>query len=259
MPIDWNEIQKQLKPIPNYEDLIKRLRESSAFPFVQDHYNFTMLEAMEYTRRLLEEDTKQRYCEWAANLESTFQRLQNRGIRYLFDLITRVDTRESLEAFVDLTGFSASEIVSMLRFMLYWVLPKKMTLRELVEDSPEMLKAIAALRKIKAGTNLELLEAGHTPEGRRALAEASGVPEATILDLVQRADFSRMPYSRGATVCNYKNAGYASLAQLAATDLQTVLDDFDRYGAQVGKNLKIGMEVDNGHHIANHLPKIVQE
>jgi len=50
-----------------------------------------------------------------------------------------------------------------------------------------------------------------TSEARRQVAVNAGVPVDFVTDLVNRADFTRMPYINGKTVRHYFGAGYRSL------------------------------------------------
>jgi hypothetical protein len=72
------------------------------------------------------------------------------------------------------------------------------------------------------------------------------------------ADFSRMPWASKATISNLISAGYSSLAKLANAEFQQVSDDFYRYGAAIGKNLKFGNEVESSYRIAKILPVVVK-
>jgi hypothetical protein len=53
MTVNWDEVQKELFPIKNYEDLCRRWREAFAYPFVRGQFNFTMTGLADYTRLLL--------------------------------------------------------------------------------------------------------------------------------------------------------------------------------------------------------------
>jgi hypothetical protein len=72
------------------------------------------------------------------------------------------------------------------------------------------------------------------------------------------ADYARMPRASKATISNLIGAGYSSLARLANAELQQVSDDFYRYGAAIGKNLKFGNEVESSYRIAKILPVVVK-
>jgi hypothetical protein len=113
-------------------------------------------------------------------------------------------------------------------------------------------------RKWGVRTNLQLLQRGITPTGRRALAEASGLPETVITELVNRADFSRLPWASKATISNIIGAGYGSLVQLANADAEKLYADFFTYGESIGKNLKLGNEIENSYRIARIVPALVR-
>jgi hypothetical protein len=151
------------------------------------------------------------------------------------------------------------ELISVLKYLVYWFLPAKKDLGELVKDDPIVKEDIAKLRSCGIRSNLDLLERGRTKAARQALAGLSGVPEAAVAGLVNRADFSRLPWTSRATIANFIGAGYGSLAQLANTDLEQVSVDFYRYGAAIRKNLKLGSEIDNSHRIAKIVPRVVEE
>ena len=121
----------------------------------------------------------------------------------------------------------------------------------------QQLGYVTTLRESGVRFNLDLLEMGRTRQFRGRLARITGVPEEFIFELTHRADFTRLPYVRGSTVCNYFNAGYTTLEKLAQADLAALQADMDSYAAAIGKNLKHGMELDSGIVIAGILPKIV--
>ena len=128
----------------------------------------------------------------------------------------------------------------------------------MIRPDPVLSAAIKALGGLGIRTNLDLLQRGITPERRQALAEASGMPETVIDELVNRADFSRMPWASKATISNIIGAGYGSLAQLANADPEQLYADFFAYGTSIGKNLKLGNEIENSYRIARIVPALVK-
>jgi hypothetical protein len=129
----------------------------------------------------------------------------------------------------------------------------------LIRDDVAMSDAVKALRPLGIRTNLGMLQRGMTLADRQFLSETSGVPEAIITELVNRADFSRMPWASKATISNFIGAGYRSLAELADADREDLYADFFRYGASIGKNLKLGNEIDSSYRIAQIVPAILKE
>lgn len=259
MPIDWNAITKALSPIKNYEDLSQRLQTSFQYPFVREAYNFSMPELASYTGQLLGGDSRGRYTSYLTLLKGIFAGLYQAGVLNPQDLIAKVATRDQLEAFAGHRGVDASDIASVLKYLIYWVIPMEKYLSGLVRDDPVTSSAIKALSRIGIRTNLGLLQSGITAVGRRALAKSSLLAEPILLALVNRADFSRLPWASKATISNIIGAGYGSLAQLAGASQEQVTADFLRYGESIVKNLKIGNEIENSYRIAKIIPAILQE
>jgi hypothetical protein len=83
------------------------------------------------------------------------------------------------------------------------------------------------------------------------------LPPETTSELVNRADFSRMPWASKATISNIIGAGYTTLAALASADPDQLVDDFFKYGKHTGKNLKLGNEIENSYRIAKIVPTIL--
>ncbi len=259
MPLNWIELQRILSPIKDYEDLCRRWQRSFAFPFVKETYNRTMPEMVEYVQLSLGGDTRGRYNEFAGKLIHTFKELDEAGIQNVVELLTRVESRDKLGSFTEECGIPAQEIIGALKYLIYWFIPAEKYMSGLVRNDPGITQAIEALRQIGVRTNLELLQRGISAAGRKELADESGLPLATIVDQVNRADFSRMPWSSKATISNIMGAGYGSIVALASADSEKLYADFFRYGKAIGKNLKFGNEIDNSHRMAKIVPAVLQE
>ncbi len=259
MPIDWNEVQRAMYPIKNYEDLQQRLQKSFAYPFIRETFNFTMLELIDYTQRELGADSRGRYTEYVTKLIEILMRLNRAGVLNLQDLIERVETREQLKLFSEQNDLYAHDIVTVLKYLVYWFIPGEKLLSGLVQENPSICDAIKTLRGLGIRTNLDLLQRGITPSGRKALVDTSGLPMTIILELLNRADFSRMPWASKATISNIIGAGYGSLTQLANADPEQLYADFFRYGKAIGKNLKLGNEIDSSYRIAKIVPALLQK
>jgi hypothetical protein len=78
-----------------------------------------------------------------------------------------------------------------------------------------------------------------------------------IIVELDRVDFSRMPWASKATISNIIGAGYGSLADLANADEEQVCADFFAYGKAIGKNLKLGNEIESSCRIARILPVVI--
>ena len=259
MSINWDEVQKVLPPIKDYEDLCRRFQVSFAFSFVCAIFNFSILQLIDYTQKLLLGDARNRYTEYNSRLVEIMTRMDQAGVQNVLDLKERTANRKKFEIFVDQLAFSAPDAIMVLKFLVYWFIPGEKYLSGLVQPDSRTLDAIKVLREFGVRTNLEVLEKGRTTSGRMSLAESSGLPPAVISTVVNIADFSRMPWASKATISNIIGAGYSSLSQLANADPDKLYDDFFRYGKSIGKNLKLGNEIENSYRIAKIIPVILEE
>ena len=258
MFVNWDEVQRALIPIKDYEDLSQRLQGSFSYPFVRETFNVTMPELVEYTRLNVGGDPRGRYAEYTERLVGILTKLQRTGLSDLLELVSRVETREKLRSFAEQNGIAAHDIATVLKYLVYWFIPGEKYLSGLIRPDLTLSAAIKALGSLGVRTNLQLLQRGITPAGRRVLAEACGLPETVITELVNWADFSRLPWSTKATISNIIGAGYGSLAQLANADPEKLYADFFAYGASIGKNLKLGNEIENSYRIARIVPALVK-
>jgi hypothetical protein len=259
MGVDWVEVQKVISPLKDYEDLCHRFKISFGYTFVGAIFNFTMPQLIDYTQKLLLGDSRSRYNEYNARLNEIMTRLDQAGMRNVLDLTERTASRELLEVFVNQFGICALDTISVLKYLVYWFIPGEKYLSGLVRVDPEITEAIKVLRETGVRTNLDLLEKGITAEGRRSLASVGGLPVEVISDLVNRADFSRLPWASKATISNIIGAGYASLSQLAGANPDQLYEDFIRYGKSIGKNLKLGNEIENSYRIARIVPVLLED
>ena len=259
MTINPVQLKKDLYPIPSYADLIKRLKVSLSYSFVRKAYPHSMQEAQDYARRLLGDDPRRRYGGWLVFLQKTFKTLSTAGITDYQDLVNRAGSEAELETLAQKLGVPTGDIVGVLKYLVYWVLPGKKELNRLILPTDADKKANnAILREHGVRSNLDLLEKGGSLAGRKALAAQSGLPLEFITEMTHRADYSRMPWFHGKTINHFIGAGYPTLEQLAKADLVKLSADMLRYGQSIGKNLKFGVEADSGGIIARVLPKVVE-
>ncbi len=259
MAINWEAVQKAIFPIKNFDDVCQRLRESFGYWFVHDAYNFSLPELSNYTQNLLGGDPRGRYSIYNSRLKSTISGLYTFGIENLVSLKDHTASREHLELLVDQCGIPAGEIAMVLKYLIYWVVPANKYLGGLIQPEPDIQQDILKLREFDIRSNLDMLQAGTTPAGRKVLADKTKISLAKITGLVNRADFSRLPWASKATISNIIGAGYLSLIQLANADPEQLVTDFFRYGKSIGKNLKLGNEIESSYRIAKILPQVIKE
>lgn len=259
MTVNWTEVQSTIIPIKSYEDLCQRWRVSFSYPFVRRVFNATMPALMEYTRLGVGSDPRQRYTEYCKDLIHCFSALQEAGVEDILDLLSRVEERPLLEAFSEQSGLEAVEITRTMKYLVFWFIPMSKYLSGLIQLDSELHAAIKVLIGQGIRTNLDLLEAGNSPQKRKNLSKGSGLPPSMIDSLVNRADLSRMPWASKATTSNIIGAGYGSLRLLANADPEKLTQDYLSYGKSIGKNLRLGNEIENSHRFAKILPIILQD
>jgi hypothetical protein len=258
MAVNWNDVQKALTPLKDYEDCCSRFEEAFAYSVVCEVFNYPMPDMIDYTQKLLLGDSRGRYVEYCARLVAVMRAIEQAGVRDVRDLARRSSSRLNLEAFIDQTALSALDIAEVLKFLVYWFIPNQKYLSGLVRYDPETLAAIKILRDFGVRTNLDMLERGNTATARKSIAEESGLPEQMVSELVNRADFSRLPWASKATISNIIGAGYPNLLALANANPEQLYKDFFAYGKKIGKNLKLGNEIENSYRIAKIVPVILE-
>lgn len=260
MGIDWEEVERLVKPAPNYRTLVKRNLEILSYDFVRKYYNHSMKQAENYTTRLLGDYPRPKYGEYMKKLNKVFKQLDMLGVKNYLEFMHHVETKEKFEEFHSKAGLSMREIIRAIKYLFFWVLPSKKYLRDLIDaNNQEHLEYVTTLRKKGLRFTLGILEKGRIKEGRQRIAEETDVPEDFIYDLVNRADLTRMPYISGKTVKHYFGGGYNTLEKLANADLSQLTKDMTKYFDLIGMKLRASfMELDSGIVIAEILPKIVE-
>lgn len=258
MPIDWDEVKRILSPIKDFDDMCVRLRHSFSYPFVFQAFDFTVTELVNYTQKLLGGDSRGRYTDYELMLVRILTELEQAGIQNVMELKDLCSSRELLELFVQRSGISVYDMIAIFKYLIYWFIPPEKYLSGLVRDDPSIHNAIKLLGEQGVRTNLQLLQAGITPSGRKLLVDSSGLPDDIITELVNQADFSRLPWASKATISNIVGAGYRSMSKLANANPEQLYADFFHYGKSIGKNLKLGNEIENSYRIAKIVPILIQ-
>ena len=259
MSVDWQEMQKEMFPTKDYAALSKRWRDAFGYAFVRHAYNFSMSEIADYTQRLLGEDARQRYEAYCQQLIETFYDLEQVDVENIIDLLSLVDTPDEFESFVGQVNLHPRDVMVVLKYLIYWVIPTKKYLSGLVIKGSPNVAAVKTIGALGIRTNLELLQKGLTPEDRKMLVKTSGLPAEQVDECTHTADFSRLPWASKATISNIIRSGYDSITKLANADPEKLEQDFFSYGASIGKNLKFGNEIESSYRIAKIIPLVLVE
>ena len=258
MEIDWDKVKKWT--LWHYEDLIKRISKAFEYNFVQDSYNLPLKKAGVYAAGLLTFG-EGKYTEYLGKITETLETLEKNGIRNYRHLIEEGETREKCQGFVRKTKVPFRELIRLLNHLFRWVLPFTAPVKEFLDkDNDDHMLSAKKLRELGIKNNLDLLEQGRTLVGRADISAQIGVSKSFLLDLVNKADISRIPYIRGKTVKIFCNAGYDNLQKIAETTEDAFVTDLKDYLQTVGvKFSKSFIEPDGAIAQAKVLPTIVEQ
>jgi hypothetical protein len=235
MTINWAFVKK--KTLWSYEDLIKKMLYPIKVPFVLEQYNHTMGEAEQFAKKIqagyLGNEGGTNFID---DIVDTFRTLRDAEVENYLELLTRVETKEKCEHFLANAGIGFEGLVEALNYLFRWVLPFKIPLRELIDVEDKTQRShFETLKLHGVKSNLDLLEQCRRKVGRVELCEATGVPEAFLLELAHRADISRLAYVRGKTVMHLCGGGYDTLAKIADADLKGMEAEMEAYYQTLGK------------------------
>lgn len=262
MIINW-EFVKQ-RTLWNYEELIKKLQQSLSYDFVQQHYNHSMEEAIDYVDEIHAGYLQHRGDRaWLDGLITNFTWLQRGSVVTYSELIQQVDNREKCEAFLKKSGLGFPELIETLNYLLRWVLPFPTPMREFFDTAdPTQMAYFQALKAQRITTNLDLLERGRSVAQRAQLAQLTGIPSEFLLRLVHQSDLARLAYVRGKTVRHLCGGGYDTLAKLASADCEAMEAAMNAYYYSLGKrpqDFKAVVQLGPLIGGAKRLPRVVEE
>jgi hypothetical protein len=217
MQPNWNYVKKTT--LWQYEDLIKKLNSIKAYPTLWQAYNLDMTQAAILARRTFPEANLEA-GEFPGGVLSTIARLKSAGIKDWGDLLSKVPSRADCAAFVNEHNLNFEEFIDLFNYLLRWGFPFQTASREILDhDNSQEMSNYRALKQHKLMNSFDILERGHTREGRSNLAELTGLSPNFVTCLVHRADIVRLPYVRRKTLIPLYGAGYSTLAKIATGDL----------------------------------------
>jgi predicted RecB family nuclease len=85
------------------------------------------------------------------------------------------------------------------------------------------MQAVARLAQMRIQTTSQMLLAAATPSQRQRLSCETGIPEASLLELVKLSDLARLPGVKGIRARLYYDAGVDTVARLAACEPEALL------------------------------------
>ncbi|MFX0116719.1 MAG: DUF4332 domain-containing protein, partial [Candidatus Hodarchaeota archaeon] len=207
-----------------------------SYSLIREYYDHDMKQATHYINELLGYDSK--YEKYIKKITTAFKSLNGLGVKNYTDLIRKVESKEKCEKFLKRTELSFEDFVSTINCVFRWILPHRLYLRELIDMKNDSHKNnIKELRNHKIRFNLDILEYAGTQESREKISMETGISKSFILDLVNLADLSRLPYSNRKTVKHLFAGGYNSVAKIAQTDTEKLMEDMKSYFEKLGVKL----------------------
>ncbi len=192
------------------------------YSFVQKHYDRPLAE---FVRELPE--VTHRFStvhgpggeEWMTGI---INQMELAGIDNLFPLLEQVSTQSKAQDFLAESGIEQPSLMEWIDYLKQWWFPYPATLRQLVDEDgdPLLQTTLVKLKEVKIANSFTLLEAASEGPARADLADRLHLDRFCLLDLVHRADVSRLPYISGGAVKRLWVMGYRSLADLCTVNPQ---------------------------------------
>jgi len=177
------------------------------------------------------------------------------GVKTLMAFLDRVSTQESAERFCEEAGIAPSSLLALLK-QVYRYLPFGAQMRLLVEKGDVVMQEhVSRLTARKLGFSLALLEVGRTREGRRALAGDTGIPDRELLDLLRRADLTRLRLMSGGMIRQSWALGYRGLRALQEADWEEYYEKCREHYARTAKGKPFDLTRDTAR---SHISRMKQ-
>jgi len=256
---DWNFYKNPRHPYDDF--LVHYILKLLKFTFVQKHYNRPLAAFVQELPELMHHFTTVFGPGGDTWFADAIARIENIGIHDLYAFLDRVATRAQAQSFLEISGVSQPSLMGLMDYLKQWWFPYPANLLQVVEKGDPLLgPALAQLKAVKIANGFALLEAAAEPEGRLELARRVGIDAAILLDLVHRADVSRLPYTSGGAVKRLWAMGYRSLAAIRAADPQEYARRVEAYFAAGGKGTAFDAKMANILSFlqdARHAPDVV--
>jgi|GEM_PF-3791163 len=150
---------------------------------------------------------------------ATLKRIAQAGASTMVQFLDAVASLAQSQAFAAKAHLRPAEVVNLLRHIYRRILPQGAQMRLLVADTDtELLAHVATLKKHGLSFSLALLDRARTRSGRAALSKETGLPGPALLDLVRRADLTRLWLMGGGMVRISWALGYPGLRALQHAD-----------------------------------------
>lgn len=172
------------------------------------------------------------------HVDEHFAILAQHGIENLAQLQQVLKNKTAQDAFIARTGLP-QDYLTLLRREVNSYLPKPVALADFPGVNP---KAVNGLAVMGVKNSKQLFPLVLTPQQRQALARQVGIPEVDLLELARLVDLARLKWVGPRFARLLLEAGYDSVAKVAAADageldatIRRVNAEKDIYQAALGK------------------------
>jgi hypothetical protein len=161
--------------------------------------------------------------------KETVAKLISLGITDLMQFLDAVPTIQKASDLCQKANITSGDLKNFLQ-RIYKRLPFGAQMRQLVSDEDTRnLTYVETLKEHGLSYSLALLDAGRTREGRLGLSKTTGIPADALLDLVNRADFTRLELMSGGMVKQLVALGYGSIDALKVADPDEYFEKAQNY------------------------------
>jgi len=188
------------------------IRKRTRYGYVREHWDRQISE-LQTLARLKAEKRDPVSVRLSDEDRDVFRRIGKAGVETLMDFLDRVATQDQAAAFCAEARLAPDELVTILR-KVYRYLPQGAQMRQLVAKDDPVYPYLGHLTSRRLGHSLALLEVARTREGRTSLAAEAAIPEDDLLDLVLRADLTRLHLMGGGMIRTQWALGYRGLDAL---------------------------------------------
>ncbi len=224
------------------------------YAFVRQLWDRDLLEVASL-ERLQDEPHDPVYVPLNEGDHATLKDIHQAGIATLMQLLDMVATKENAEVFCQKAGVDPDPLKDLLR-KIYKYLPAGAQMRQLVaKEDATTQRYIDKLIEHKLGFSLALLDQGATKKDREELSKLTGIPEGALLDLVKRADMTRLGLMGGGMIRLSWALGYKGLAAYTDVTPEEYFTSCQNYYQQAGKGIAFDFTMKN---VISHLERLKQ-
>jgi hypothetical protein len=188
----------------------------------------------------------------------TIDAIVSNDVASLMDLLDMIPTEQQARQICTVSRVKPHELRLLLQ-RVYKHLPFGAQMRQLVEkDDTERQRYIDSLLPLKLGHSLALLEAGRRKVDRKKIVGESRIPDEELLDLIKRADMTRLRLMSGGMVRQFWAIGYKGIADLKKADPKEYFERVQEYYTKTAKGRPFDLTVTAATNIINEMKKVVE-